>query len=487
MPLLNGEVGYRKEFATNTEYSFIYTGGQHLARVNGVIGGSGKKFYYHNDHLGSALAVTDEYGNKVVERDFTPFGERINTDVYDDVPRDIEEDESGFTGKDWDEDVELYYYNARWYDPGVGRFISEDSVADDPNLYGYCANNPINNIDPTGHFSVGVVNTSLAVFGAALNAVAILSKDEKLGAIASAFSLFVAVYNKYYEPKQAETIKDDVENNKPVENPVKQVETETVPSGGDTSTTNTGSQEATQPPPEENKSSAEDTQSTTSNRQLTTETLLYAPLSELLYLSTEASELEVLEAEIKYRNLDLRIKYGETFILPTQIKQVRNVWGKRVKVLCENGLWSTQNHAGWDLGNDINTEIISMASGVVNEKGWNNVRGWYVVIDHGSGIYSHYYHLNRFADINQGDFVGQGRIVGYIGKTGSATGYHLHFAISRGGMWSYVNPANYLTLPAGLDMAWDVRYNTKTGRYYNYIPPAQKPQNSAKKKRGWWF
>ena len=156
VPLLNGEVGYRKEFSSNKEYSFIYVGIQHLARVNGVIGGSGKKFYYHNDHLGSALAITDEYGNKVVERDFTPFGERINVDVYDDEPRDLEEDESGFTGKDWDEDVRLYYYNARWYDQGVGRFISEDSEMDDPNGYGYCFNNPVNNIDPTGHWAVNV-------------------------------------------------------------------------------------------------------------------------------------------------------------------------------------------------------------------------------------------------------------------------------------------------------------------------------------------
>ena len=103
VPLLNGEVGYRKEFGSSKEYSFIFTGGQHLARVNGVIGDdNAKKLYYHNDHQGSALAVTDENGNKVVERDFAPFGERINTDIYDETERDVDEDDSGFTGKDWD-------------------------------------------------------------------------------------------------------------------------------------------------------------------------------------------------------------------------------------------------------------------------------------------------------------------------------------------------------------------------------------------------
>lgn len=31
-------------------------------------------------------------------------------------------DDSAFTGKDWDEDIGLYYFNARWYDPEIGRF-----------------------------------------------------------------------------------------------------------------------------------------------------------------------------------------------------------------------------------------------------------------------------------------------------------------------------------------------------------------------------
>ena len=45
IPLLNGEVGYRKEFSSNVEYSFIYIGGQHFARVDGVIGSNGKKYF----------------------------------------------------------------------------------------------------------------------------------------------------------------------------------------------------------------------------------------------------------------------------------------------------------------------------------------------------------------------------------------------------------------------------------------------------------
>lgn len=44
----------------------------------------------------------------------------------------------------------LYYFNARWYDPELGRFITEDPIKDGLNWYAYVSNNPLNKIDPTG-------------------------------------------------------------------------------------------------------------------------------------------------------------------------------------------------------------------------------------------------------------------------------------------------------------------------------------------------
>lgn len=59
----------------------------------------------------------------------------------------------GYTGRIWDPASGLYNNRARWYDPKIGRFLSEDPwgfAAGDANLYRYCRNNPINLTDPSG-------------------------------------------------------------------------------------------------------------------------------------------------------------------------------------------------------------------------------------------------------------------------------------------------------------------------------------------------
>jgi RHS repeat-associated protein len=50
-----------------------------------------------------------------------------------------------------------YYSNARWYDPTLGRFITEDPARDGVNWYAYCGNNPLTHTDPTGLMDVGQV------------------------------------------------------------------------------------------------------------------------------------------------------------------------------------------------------------------------------------------------------------------------------------------------------------------------------------------
>jgi len=55
-----------------------------------------------------------------------------------------------YTGKDYDPVTELYYFNARWQNPELGRFITEDPIRDGVNWYVYCSNSPMVFTDPTG-------------------------------------------------------------------------------------------------------------------------------------------------------------------------------------------------------------------------------------------------------------------------------------------------------------------------------------------------
>ena len=119
---------------------------KYLARVDGVIGDrEAPVYFYHTDQVGSIRALTDRQGRVVWNADYMAFGSQYGKEgAVDEL--------HGFTGKEYDPDTGLYYYNARWYDSELGRFISEDPAADsnNPNLYVYCANGPVNRNDPTG-------------------------------------------------------------------------------------------------------------------------------------------------------------------------------------------------------------------------------------------------------------------------------------------------------------------------------------------------
>ena len=111
-----------------------------------------KKYFYHTDQVGSVRAVTDDVGKVVWKADYLAFGTQFEKDKLD---PSFEEDEFAFTGKGFDGDTGLYYYNARWYDSETGRFMSEDPVRDpnNPNLYSMGRNNPLRFTDPTGCIS----------------------------------------------------------------------------------------------------------------------------------------------------------------------------------------------------------------------------------------------------------------------------------------------------------------------------------------------
>jgi RHS repeat-associated protein len=130
---------FEKKVSSGKIRSYIYALGKHLARVDGAIGDTTTKvYYYHTDQVGSIRKITDQQGKVVWDTQYEAFGNQFNQ------TGSIEELHS-FTGKELDPDTGLYYFNARWYDSELGRFVSEDPEGDpnSPNLYGYCSNNPL--------------------------------------------------------------------------------------------------------------------------------------------------------------------------------------------------------------------------------------------------------------------------------------------------------------------------------------------------------
>lgn len=98
------------------------------------------------DHLGSTRALTNANGSVVESINYDSFGNGAsNRTRY------------GYTGREWDADTGLYYYRARWYDPQVGRFISEDPSGFEGgiNPYAYVGNSPLQFVDPGGTTRVG--------------------------------------------------------------------------------------------------------------------------------------------------------------------------------------------------------------------------------------------------------------------------------------------------------------------------------------------
>lgn len=87
-------------------------------------------------------------------------------------------------------------------------------------------------------------------------------------------------------------------------------------------------------------------------------------------------------------------------------------------------------HSGTDYAQPINTPVIAIADGKValtHEDMF--LSGKTILIDHGYGLFASYSHLNRI-DVQAGQTVKQGQIIGKIGQTGRATGPHLHFTFT---------------------------------------------------------
>ncbi len=162
---LNGTL-YREQFSqggSSYDLRFIYT----ASGITGVII-NGVKYLYLKNNFGDVTGIYDANGNLICRYVYDAWG---NHKVLN--ANGVEEDLEDFVGNlnpiryrgyYYDADLGLYYLKSRYYDSEVGRFISIDglgylapTILNGLNLYAYCLNNPIANVDPTGQFAISLI------------------------------------------------------------------------------------------------------------------------------------------------------------------------------------------------------------------------------------------------------------------------------------------------------------------------------------------
>ena len=125
-------------------------------------------YVYRKDIQGNICAILDSTGNVVVEYKYDAWG---NHAVLNASGGDIEEgthignlNPFRYRGYYYDTETGLYYLKSRYYDPETGRFISIDGISyldaetvNGLNLYAYCLDNPVMNVDPDGTIAVSAV------------------------------------------------------------------------------------------------------------------------------------------------------------------------------------------------------------------------------------------------------------------------------------------------------------------------------------------
>ncbi|MDI7237873.1 RHS repeat-associated core domain-containing protein [Leptospira santarosai] len=151
-----------------TSVNNVYLNGVRIAAMNEA----GALAYYLTDQVDSVSHVLDDEGNTLSQIQYQPYGETF-------VQRGDLNFSPKYNSQELDRESGFYFYNARYYDPGIARFTSADTIIDGEfdtqgwNRFSYVKGNPIGAKDPTGHLGqlipVAVrVGQGLAAAGMAL-------------------------------------------------------------------------------------------------------------------------------------------------------------------------------------------------------------------------------------------------------------------------------------------------------------------------------
>ena len=158
--------------------------------------------------------------------------------------------------------------------------------------------------------------------------------------------------------------------------------------------------------------------------------------------NAEIAALEKAVAEEKARleaeNAQARVYNGGMFAWPCPgYKRISDEYGSRMHPI----LGVEKFHNGLDMAAPSGTAILAAYDGDVVAAAYSGSMGNYIMIDHGSGLYTIYMHCSALY-VSKGQTVSKGQNIAAVGSTGRSTGPHLHFSVRLNG--NYTSPWNYL-------------------------------------------
>jgi RHS repeat-associated protein len=179
--------------------------------------------FYHNDLLGSPVAVTDIKGDLCWRENYRPYGGKIlNNDAAQSANPlcGLDDNQRGYTNHVHDKDIGLTYMQARFYDPAIGRFMGIDPIGPrlseqvSFNRYAYGNNNPYKYSDPDGKAAQGLLGLGLGI-AVATGAVSLSTATAVAKSIAFATVIGIAfkLADKMFS-EESDTDKDESEKSK---------------------------------------------------------------------------------------------------------------------------------------------------------------------------------------------------------------------------------------------------------------------------------
>jgi hypothetical protein len=147
-------------------------------------------------------------------------------------------------------------------------------------------------------------------------------------------------------------------------------------------------------------------------------------------LSPDVERTELARLESIFANVTLERYWDETGYQMPILASLTSPFGA---FRTFNGTLNTR-HTGWDIRTTNGAPIFASAAGRVAFAGPLDIRGNYVVVDHGYGVYSGYAHMSVM-HVTRGQVVTKNQVLGMTGDTGRTSGPHFHWEMAVNGEW----------------------------------------------------